>query len=579
MRNTISWCVLLLATLAGTVRAQGHLQFFGYEGGADNPADLTATNSYTNFAKTATRCQGRVDPPYACGNCASIAPVAGAVQAMSAQGVKTIVDLSVVFFCQTPLGPWALRSDYVSAWEEFLATNGTVLDADHVASFYISDEPTSNGISATELAQATTLVKRSFPTIPASIVEASVAIERLTIPAAMDWIGIDEYAIGDPATDRAYQGSLAVLRSKLAPGQKIIYVMDGFWSRPIHGASGWTQDQLSCVASRWYALAAADPDAVVLGVFLWPSTDHPATCTSDGSQLCGSADLPPAVRDLQAAAGSAITGKKPLYTLFTRQAPAAGRAARGPAELGTQFVSSRSGAIMALRYYRAAGEAGSHVGRLWDDATGNLLASAAFENESAAGWQTQLLPAPVPIAADRKYRVSYGVNVRAAMDGSGLAGAVANGPLTALAGCSSPSAGAFPSNPSAADYFADVVFQPDRLATHDCAPALQGNHDGSGCQAISGWAWDTNQLNPPTSVDIYAGSALLASQVPANQFRRRLLAAGIGNGHHAFAYAVPDALKDGKRHLIRVRFSGTQTDLAGTPQWINCPDRRGGSAP
>src|SRR5262249_45829559 len=45
----------LLWTLAGgaaPARAQGHLQYFGYQGGADNAADLTATFSYTNFAKT-----------------------------------------------------------------------------------------------------------------------------------------------------------------------------------------------------------------------------------------------------------------------------------------------------------------------------------------------------------------------------------------------------------------------------------------------------------------------------------------------------------------------------------------------
>lgn len=571
MRSTIALMILLAGLIASPGIAQGHLQYFGYSGGADTDPDLTETYSFTNISVTAPACQGPVNPPYVCGNCVSLTPVASTIGAMAAKSVKAIVGLSDVLFCKTgsaPSAPWALRSDYVTSWQNFLAANQSVLDASHVASFYIVDEPVINGISASDLAKATTLVKNSFPTIPASTVEGYPTIGSLTIPANMDWIGIDEYGIAYPATDPNYQGPLATLKSKLAPGQKIIYVMDGYWYQ---GKNGWTESQQSCVASRWYSLAAADPNAVLLAVFIWPSSTQPATCTTDSSQFCGSADLPQVVRDLQIAAGVAVTGKAPVFTMFTRQVPVSNLTGTTPYEQGTILSSSRSGLVTAIRYFKPSGETGSHTGHIWDDATGTLLASVAFSGESSFGWQTQTLLTPLAISANHRYRVSYNFNTHLSKTNSGLLSPISNGPLTALSGCYSTPAGTFPNTISVGNYFADLVLKPtDSPPSYNCASADQGYHDGDGCQYISGWAWDSNQLNPPIDVDLYNGASLLAPRVPADQFRQDLLNAGIGNGDHAFTYAVPTSLRDGQPHLIRATLAGTQTNLAWTPRWITC---------
>ena len=62
-------------------------------------------------------------------------------------------------------------------------------------------------------------------------------------------------------------------------------------------------------------------------------------------------------------------------------------------ELGTRFRSSLDGQITALRFWKDAGNNSAHVGHLWSN-TGTLLATAAFTNETASGWQTAQLEHP-----------------------------------------------------------------------------------------------------------------------------------------------------------------------------------------
>jgi hypothetical protein len=549
--------VLLCGLTSGALHAQGHLQYFGYNHGALTDADLTQTTSYTNVEAVHADCIGAT--AYQCGSCGSPPSVVNELNSITAKGDKAVLGLSEVLFCfDTTANRWKLRPDYTTNWTSFQTTNTSVLDATHLASLYIMDEPTHNGVTFSELNTATSLVKGSYPSIPTSMVEASVSVGSLIVPSSMDWVGFDQYAVGDPATDNAYQSNLLNLKSKLSASQKVIYVMDAYLDPGDH--PGWTQSNLSCVASRWYSQAYADPAAVLLAAFLWDS---------GGSQV-GSVDLPQSVRDLQAVAGGAVTGKSLLETLFTRQTPTTTLAGPPAYEDGTQFSSSQAGTITGIRFYKAAGETGTHVGRIWDDSTGALLASVTFTGETASGWQTQSLGTPLSIAAGHLYRVSYNFNTALSKTPSGLSSSIANGTLTALAGCYTTPAGTFPSTMSVGNYFADVVFHPTSLPAYNCAPSYQGYHDHDGCDFISGWAWDSNPLNPPISVDLYKDGSLLAAQVPANQYRADLLSAGIGNGYHAFSYTVPGALFDGQPHLIRAKYANTATDLSWTPRWLTC---------
>jgi hypothetical protein len=75
-------------------------------------------------------------------------------------------------------------------------------------------------------------------------------------------------------------------------------------------------------------------------------------------------------------------------------------------EVGTKFRSSTNGYITGIRFYKATGDNGTHIGHLWSN-TGTSLASITFSGESASGWQQASLSAPVAINANTTYIVSY----------------------------------------------------------------------------------------------------------------------------------------------------------------------------
>jgi hypothetical protein len=78
----------------------------------------------------------------------------------------------------------------------------------------------------------------------------------------------------------------------------------------------------------------------------------------------------------------------------------------GPVELGVKFTSSQAGNVTGIRFYKGAGNTGTHVGSLWN-ATGTRLANATFQNESATGWQQVNFTTPVAISAGQTYVASY----------------------------------------------------------------------------------------------------------------------------------------------------------------------------
>ena len=65
-------------------------------------------------------------------------------------------------------------------------------------------------------------------------------------------------------------------------------------------------------------------------------------------------------------------------------------------ELGVEFQASANGQITGLRFYKGPQNTGAHVADLWS-ATGTLLATATFTNETASGWQQVNFSNPVAI--------------------------------------------------------------------------------------------------------------------------------------------------------------------------------------
>src|SRR5690242_15002916 len=67
--------------------------------------------------------------------------------------------------------------------------------------------------------------------------------------------------------------------------------------------------------------------------------------------------------------------------------------------LGITFYSDVAGSVTGLRFYKGAGNGGTHVGNLWSN-TGAKLAEVVVSAESASGWQQASFSSPVRITAN-----------------------------------------------------------------------------------------------------------------------------------------------------------------------------------
>ena len=81
-----------------------------------------------------------------------------------------------------------------------------------------------------------------------------------------------------------------------------------------------------------------------------------------------------------------------------------------PETVGIKFTSDVYGVVNGVRFYKSANNTAiqnnPHVGLLWT-ASGQLLASATFTNETASGWQSVSFSRPVPINPNTTYVVGY----------------------------------------------------------------------------------------------------------------------------------------------------------------------------
>jgi electron transfer flavoprotein alpha/beta subunit len=141
-------------------------------------------------------------------------------------------------------------------------------------------------------------------------------------------------------------------------------------------------------------------------------------------------------------------------------------------EVGVKFESTVAGSVTGIRFYKASTNTGTHVGSVWS-ASGGLLASATFSNESASGWQTVTFSSPVTISPNTIYVAGYFAPAgHYTSSQAGFNNAVGNGPLEAVANGTSAngvytygSSSVFPSSSyNATNYWVDVLFQPTPTA-------------------------------------------------------------------------------------------------------------------
>ena len=157
-----------------------------------------------------------------------------------------------------------------------------------------------------------------------------------------------------------------------------------------------------------------------------------------------------------------------------------------------KFQSDVAGFVTGVRFFKGAGNTGTHTGNLWS-ADGTRLASVTFTGESASGWQEALFSSPVAIEANTTYVVSYHApNGNYSANVNGLATAVTDRPLRALASGSSGGngvyvygAGGFPTNTyNATNYWVDVVFD-TAVGPDVVAPVVSGRSPGVGAVDVA----------------------------------------------------------------------------------------------
>ena len=162
-------------------------------------------------------------------------------------------------------------------------------------------------------------------------------------------------------------------------------------------------------------------------------------------------------------------------------------------EVGIKFRADFSGAIQALRFYKASTNKGTHIGHIWSS-SGMLLGSATFTNESASGWQQVVFSPPVSVSPNTIYVASYFAPTgHYSADLNYFLAGVDNPPLHALAdGSNGPdgvyvygSSPAFPSGGfSAANYWVDVVFAPS--PPHNLSGTITGTAGPGASVTLSG---------------------------------------------------------------------------------------------
>jgi Domain of unknown function (DUF4082) len=152
-----------------------------------------------------------------------------------------------------------------------------------------------------------------------------------------------------------------------------------------------------------------------------------------------------------------------MTNLFTSQVPSVpNNTDNVPYELGMKFRSNTGGQINAIRFWKASSETGTHIGRIWN-ATGTLLASVTFSNETASGWQTQALSTPLNIQSNTTYVVSVNVNAYYVFTNDELGSSITNGNLSSVAdgnnGVFNGTSGSFPNNSYRnTNYYRDIDF-------------------------------------------------------------------------------------------------------------------------
>ena len=224
----------------------------------------------------------------------------------------------------------------------------------------------------------------------------------------------------------------------------------------------------------------------------------------------------------------------------------------GSYELGMKFQSTVPGWVAGVRFYKGAGNDGTHTGSLWTS-SGTLLATGTFTNETASGWQTLTFANPVQISANTTYVVSYyDPDGHYSVDEEYFASQVNTPPLIGVKanyltagggnGVFNPGGPGFPTQMNDSwSYSVDVIFDTTQPPSHP---------DGDQCHARC-WLIQQSGLNRPHG-DVLRGSGAQHGVVHGHgPEREHGLRHDLVRRHRHGGYLHPGELAGARYHLYR----------------------------
>lgn len=169
-------------------------------------------------------------------------------------------------------------------------------------------------------------------------------------------------------------------------------------------------------------------------------------------------------------------------------------------ELGVRFITAEDVWVTGIRFYKGAENIGPHFGTLWNE-TGQLLATAEFEDETIAGWQDVTFSDPIAVLPGQTYVASYWApSGRYSADNDYFSSqGVTAGPITALQAVGADGNGLF--SYSETSTFPEFSFRNTNywvtpLWTTNLPPSVDAGPDASGSEGaaipLSGSASDPN---------------------------------------------------------------------------------------
>ena len=206
----------------------------------------------------------------------------------------------------------------------------------------------------------------------------TVAVTGITMPSQSTDTTAPTLSIAEPAAGaNLAQGSLITVKGTAADvGGQVAGVevsVDGGASfHPADGTTTWAYSGLLMGNGAAAVQVRATDDSSRTSAPVSLAVDSPCPCSVFGLAV---------PRQIDAGDASAVT-------------------------LGTKFTSARDGYISGIRFYKAVANTGIHTGTLFS-ASGAVIASGVFSNETSSGWQTLQFGSAVPISAGTTYVAAY----------------------------------------------------------------------------------------------------------------------------------------------------------------------------